>query len=60
LESIDLSARLDEMREICSTQKKRVYENIQTMLRELAELGHYPIPEKVFKRLTNNSTKTKI
>uniref|UniRef100_A0A914DCI7 Kinesin-like protein n=1 Tax=Acrobeloides nanus TaxID=290746 RepID=A0A914DCI7_9BILA len=46
LESIDLSARLDEMREICSTQKKRVYENIQTMLRELAELGHYPIPEK--------------
>lgn len=48
MELMDLRGRVDESREIYTSQKKRVYDSIQTMLRELAELGtNYPIPEKV-------------
>lgn len=48
-ELIDLRGRVDESREVYINQKKRVYDSIQTMLRELSELGsNYPIPEKVF------------
>ena len=43
-----MSSKVEEIREICITQKKRVYESIQNMLRDLSELGgtNYPISEK--------------
>lgn len=34
-----LNTKLEEMREICTTQKKRVYESVQNMIKEMSELG---------------------
>ncbi|KAH7731283.1 hypothetical protein AAVH_00180 [Aphelenchoides avenae] len=54
-ELIDLRGRVDESREVYINQKKRVYDSIQTMLRELSELGsNYPIPEKFTSDLTES------
>lgn len=48
LECVDASARADEYKDILNNQKKKVYEYIQSMLREFGELGsNYPIPEKL-------------
>ncbi|KAE9554324.1 hypothetical protein FO519_002495 [Halicephalobus sp. NKZ332] len=47
LDLIDSNARTDEYKEILNGQRRKVYENIQTMLKEFGELGtNYPIPEK--------------
>ena len=44
-----LTAKIDEIKGIVNTQKKRVHDSIQNMLRDLSELGsaNYPIAEKV-------------
>ncbi|KAF7636437.1 Kinesin-like protein [Meloidogyne graminicola] len=48
LEATILNTKLEEMREICLTQKKRVYESVQNMLKEMSELGeaNFTLPEK--------------
>lgn len=44
-----LTAKIDEIKGVVNTQKKRVHDSIQNMLRDLSELGsaNYPIAEKV-------------
>uniref|UniRef100_A0A183BVI0 Kinesin-like protein n=1 Tax=Globodera pallida TaxID=36090 RepID=A0A183BVI0_GLOPA len=39
LESTLLNTKLEELRELCVTQKKRVYESIQNIVKEMSELG---------------------
>ncbi|KAL7078089.1 hypothetical protein ACQ4LE_002096 [Meloidogyne hapla] len=48
LEATLLNTKLEEMREICLTQKKRVYESVQNMLKEMSELGeaNFTLAEK--------------
>ena len=49
-----LTAKVDEMKGTVNTQKKRVHESMQNMLRDLSELGsaNYPIAEKVSSALS--------
>uniref|UniRef100_A0A915N012 Kinesin-like protein n=1 Tax=Meloidogyne javanica TaxID=6303 RepID=A0A915N012_MELJA len=48
LEATLLNTKLEEMKEICLTQKKRVYESVQNMLKEMSELGeaNFTLAEK--------------
>ncbi|KAL3068382.1 hypothetical protein niasHT_030673 [Heterodera trifolii] len=39
LESTLINTKLEEMRELCVSQKKRVYDSIQSMVKEMADLG---------------------
>lgn len=55
LESIEYKAKSDELNELLATQKRKVYESIQSMLREFGELGsNYPIPEKFASDFVSN------
>jgi len=55
LEVIDANARADEFKEVLNGQRRKVYESIQTMLREFGELGsNYPIPEKFNSEFIDN------
>lgn len=45
-ESVGLTSKLDELKERELTQKKRVYECLQSITSELAALGDYTLPTK--------------
>ncbi|KAI6177457.1 Kinesin-like protein [Aphelenchoides bicaudatus] len=45
-EAIKVNGKLDELKERELTQKKRVYECLQSIVNELAALGNYSVPPK--------------
>lgn len=45
-ESLTLQSKLDEISEVCSTQKRRLYENVQNMLRDLSDIGDNFVSDK--------------
>lgn len=47
MEILNTTGQLDEMKEQCIQQKKRVYESLQTMIDELGAIGNYSMPPKV-------------
>uniref|UniRef100_A0A914Z3P9 Kinesin-like protein n=1 Tax=Panagrolaimus superbus TaxID=310955 RepID=A0A914Z3P9_9BILA len=47
LDFMDYKAKVDELNEVLASQKRKICESVQSMLREFGELGsNYPIPEK--------------
>lgn len=47
MDIITSNSQLEEMKEQCASQTRRIYENLQNMINELSVLGNYSMPAKL-------------
>ncbi|CAD5215710.1 unnamed protein product [Bursaphelenchus okinawaensis] len=47
MDIVNTNSQLDDMKEQCMVQKRRIYEDLQNMISELSTLGNYSMPAKL-------------
>ncbi|CAD5221658.1 unnamed protein product [Bursaphelenchus xylophilus] len=47
MDIVNVNSQLDDMKEQCMVQKRRIYEDLQSMITELSSLGNYSMPAKL-------------